>query len=61
MEKRTYVEFNQSLYETTLANGLKVRLIPMVGYHKTYAMLTTDFGALDRSRPVYGARCTGAE
>lgn len=52
MEKRTYAEFNQSLYETTLANGLKVRLIPMVGYHKTYAMLTTDFGALDRTLPA---------
>lgn len=52
MEKRTYAEFNQSLYETTLANGLKVRLIPMAGYHKTYAMLTTDFGAVDRALPA---------
>ena len=51
METRTYSEFNQTVYETTLENGLRVRLIPMTGFHKTYAMLTTDFGAVDRSLP----------
>lgn len=49
MEHKTYEEFNQSVYTATLANGLKVRLIPMAGFHKTYAMLTTDFGAVDRT------------
>ena len=48
MQKRSFDEFNQVLYETTLENGLTVRLIPFAGFHKTYAILTTDFGAIDR-------------
>lgn len=51
METRTYSEFNQTVYETTLQNGLRVRLFPMTGFHKTYAMFTTDFGAVDRFLP----------
>ncbi|MCQ2569933.1 MAG: insulinase family protein [Limosilactobacillus sp.] len=32
----------------TLANGLQVKLYPMPDYHKTYAILTTNFGSVDR-------------
>lgn len=47
MEKQFYQEFDQSLYRQQLANGLKVQLLPMAGFHKTYAILTTDFGSID--------------
>ena len=31
-----------------LANGLTVQLLPMANFHKTYAILTTNFGSVDR-------------
>lgn len=47
MDKQVYQKFNQSIYREQLSNGLKVQLLPMEGYHKTYAILTTDFGSID--------------
>lgn len=47
MDKQVYQNFNQSIYREQLSNGLKVQLLPMEGYHKTYAILTTDFGSID--------------
>lgn len=47
MDKQVYQKFNQSIYRERLSNGLKVQLLPMEGYHKTYAILTTDFGSID--------------
>lgn len=47
MEKQYYGHFNQTIYHEQLANGLSVQLMPMAGFNKTYAILTTDFGAID--------------
>lgn len=47
MDKQVYQNFNQSIYREQLSNGLKVQLLPMEGYHKTYAILTADFGSID--------------
>jgi predicted Zn-dependent peptidase len=47
MDKYTYQEFNQSIYRQRLANGLLVQLLPMAGFEKTYATLSTDFGSID--------------
>lgn len=47
MDKQVYQKFNQTIYREQLANGLRVQLLPMAGYHKTYAILTTDFGSID--------------
>ncbi|MGL5105058.1 MAG: EF-P 5-aminopentanol modification-associated protein YfmH, partial [Limosilactobacillus fermentum] len=46
MEKLDYPAYGRELYKTTLANGLKINLLPMPDYHKTYAILTTDFGSV---------------
>lgn len=47
MEKQYYGHFDQTIYHETLDNGLTVQLMPMAGFNKTYAILTTDFGAID--------------
>ena len=47
MENYLYREFNRSVYRETLANGLRVELMPMAGFNKTYAIMTTDFGSVD--------------
>ncbi|GKT03500.1 EF-P 5-aminopentanol modification-associated protein YfmH [Furfurilactobacillus entadae] len=49
MEKHDYQELGESLFEETLPNGLFVQLLPKAGFHKTYALLTTDFGSTDRT------------
>ena len=46
MENYLYREFNRSVYRETLANGLRVELMPMAGFNKTYAIMTTDFGSV---------------
>ena len=47
MENYLYREFTRSVYRETLANGLRVELMPMAGFNKTYAIMTTDFGSVD--------------
>lgn len=47
MEMIKYANLDETLYKTTLANGLQINMLPKSGFHKTYAVLTTDFGALD--------------
>ncbi|GEK28239.1 EF-P 5-aminopentanol modification-associated protein YfmH [Furfurilactobacillus siliginis] len=49
MEKYAYEQLGETLYRTVLPNGLQVQLLPKAGFHKTYALLTTDFGSIDRS------------
>lgn len=49
MEKIEYSQFGEVLYRTKLANGLTVNLVPKTNYHKTYAILTTNYGAINRT------------
>lgn len=39
----------EQVYNLTLANGLRCHFVPKTDYHKTYAMFTTQFGAIDDS------------
>lgn len=39
----------EHLYTMTLPNGLRCNFVPKPGYHKAYAMFTTQFGAIDDS------------
>lgn len=54
MKKDVYEEFNQPVYKHQLENGLSLQLVPMTGYHKTYAIFTTDFGSIDNHFVPYG-------
>lgn len=56
MNKEVYEEFNQSVYQQQLVNGLSLQMMPMSGYHKTYAIFTTDFGSIDNSFVPYGKK-----
>ena len=58
MEKLDYPAYGRELYKTTLANGLKINLLPMPDYHKTYAILTTDFGSVDNTFVIDGQQQT---
>ena len=54
MNKEVYEEFNQAVYRHKLDNGLSIQMMPMTGYHKTYAIFTTDFGSIDNQFVPYG-------
>ncbi|MDH6364824.1 putative Zn-dependent peptidase [Enterococcus sp. PF1-24] len=47
MRKQYYQQINEVLYEETLANGLKVFLLPKNDYHKIYGLFSTDYGSID--------------
>ncbi|TDM11870.1 EF-P 5-aminopentanol modification-associated protein YfmH [Macrococcus lamae] len=46
MNKLVYQQIDESLFETTLTNGLKLFVIPKKGFQKTYVTLTTRYGSL---------------
>lgn len=47
MKQINYPNLAETLFKTQLANGLTINLLPKKGFHKTYAVMTTDFGAID--------------
>ncbi|EQM54038.1 zinc protease [Lactiplantibacillus plantarum EGD-AQ4] len=49
MKVKKYDQFNESVYQAKLANGLTVTMLPKTDYHKTYATLTTNYGSIDNT------------
>lgn len=49
MEKHQYSRFNETIYHQKLDNGLLVQMLPKKDFHKTYAILTVNFGSIDRT------------
>jgi len=47
LNKQAYTRLGEAVYQTTLANGLKVILVPKPDFHKTFAVMTTDYGSMD--------------
>lgn len=47
MEKQVYPVLDETLYTETLANGLRVILLPKAGFNKTYGLFTTNYGSID--------------
>ncbi|MFC6290268.1 EF-P 5-aminopentanol modification-associated protein YfmH [Levilactobacillus angrenensis] len=47
LTKQTYTRLGETVFQTTLANGLKVILVPKAGFHKTFAVMTTNYGSTD--------------
>lgn len=53
VEKFEVSALQETYYQTTLKNGLRVVIVPKPNYYKTYAMFTTDYGSIDRTfRPL---------
>lgn len=47
MDREVHQKFNQSIYRERLSNGLKVQLLSVEGYYKTYAILTANLSSTD--------------
>ena len=48
MEKLYYPQINETLYTTTLSNGLIVRVLPKPDFNRSFAVFATDYGGADR-------------
>lgn len=47
MKTKKYTQLKENVIEDVLPNGLRVSLVPKNNYHKTFAVITTEYGALD--------------
>ncbi len=47
MQAHEYEEIGETLYTETLANGLRVLVVPKPAYHETYALFATNYGSID--------------
>lgn len=47
MNKHVDEQLKMSRYTSVLDNGLRVELLPMPGYHKTYAIMSANVGSVD--------------
>ncbi|KRN20742.1 hypothetical protein FC75_GL000074 [Lacticaseibacillus camelliae DSM 22697 = JCM 13995] len=47
MAKKYYPTVGETLVTKTLANGLRVLLVPKPAYHQTYAMFAVNYGGID--------------
>lgn len=55
MNEHHYAKYDETIYDQKLDNGLLVQVLPKRNFHKTYAILTVDFGSIDRTfTPVNG-------
>ncbi|WP_225048800.1 EF-P 5-aminopentanol modification-associated protein YfmH [Lacticaseibacillus kribbianus] len=43
----TYPEVGEVLHDVTLANGLRVLIVPKPDYHETYALFAVNYGGID--------------
>ncbi|MFD1484012.1 EF-P 5-aminopentanol modification-associated protein YfmH [Lacticaseibacillus baoqingensis] len=55
MEQHIYSDVAETLYTQTLPNGLRVLVVNKPDYHETYALLATDYGAIDTRYVPVGA------
>ncbi len=54
MTMKAYPTLDESLYETRLPNGLRVRMVPKKDFATKVAFLAVDFGAIDTSFTLNG-------
>ncbi|PWF99570.1 EF-P 5-aminopentanol modification-associated protein YfmH [Levilactobacillus bambusae] len=58
VQKQVYERFGESMISAQLDNGLDVHILPKAGFHKTYAIMTTNYGAIDNTFVPRGERET---
>lgn len=54
MQKKNYENIGECIYEETLENGLRLRVLPKKGFSSFYAVFATDYGGAHRRFAVDG-------
>ena len=47
MNERIFPGLGEKIYEDTLPNGLRIKLVPKRGFARSYAFFATDYGSMD--------------
>jgi len=47
MQEKVYPKIHEKVITTTLANGLKIIIVPKPGFTKAYAQLSVNYGSID--------------
>lgn len=55
MNETDYPAVGEHLVRTTLANGLRLFMVPKPAYHETYALLSVDYGSVDTTYVPVGS------
>ena len=58
MHKQYYQPLDETIYRTTLSNGLKILVVPKPGFTKKQAYFVTDFGAVHTDFSIDGEKIT---
>ena len=48
MQKKTYEGIGECIFEDTLENGLRLRVVPKKGFSSFYAAIAADYGGAHR-------------
>ena len=59
MHKEYYQALDETIYRATLANGLKIMVVPKPGFTKKLAYFVTDFGAVHTDFSIDGEHTIG--
>ena len=49
MNKKTYYPIQETLYETTLSNGMEIKILPKPGFARTSVSVVVKFGSMDQT------------
>jgi len=58
---KEYPSLGERVWETVLPNRLRVRVVPKLGFAKTYAFLATNYGSIDTAFVSEGKPLTTPE
>ena len=47
MNERIFSNLGEKIYEDTLPNGLRIKVVPKRGFARSYAFFATDYGSMD--------------
>ncbi|MGL4689211.1 MAG: M16 family metallopeptidase, partial [Leuconostoc mesenteroides] len=56
MKTKHYLKLKEDVITETLDNGLSIVMVPKSNYHKTFAVLTTAYGALEQKFAIDDAQ-----
>ena len=46
MNERIFPGLGEKIYEDTLPNGLRIKVVPKRGFARSYAFFATDYGSM---------------
>ncbi len=58
MKELTFPRLHERFFEERLPNGLRIRVIPKLGFSRAFAVFATNYGSMDMAFTLDGKQCT---